>query len=177
MLAVILAGGKGTRIGNPEKCLLDFCGQPLIEHVLNIVRTFFRKIVVATTIKHRNILKFCKESSVDILITPGLGLCYDLCMLVNITHTRPLIIFPCDLILTRDIVQQVLHAARIAEENICLTFIDERGGFTGITVITYNKCTFGLEFRWQNVKLHGQVYDIDTLEDLALLRSLCCKGI
>ncbi|GEM_PF-5019855 len=175
MLAVILAGGKGSRFGNHEKCLIRICDRAIIEHVINVVEEFCSRIIVATSLRHSGIIRFCRENNIDFLITTGRDLCYDMCMIVNVTRDRPLIFFPCDIVIARDVVRQVFNIALSAEPDVCITFVDENGKFTGISVVTYDRCVFGVDFRWRNVKLCGQVYDVDTIEDVILLRSLLCQ--
>lgn len=44
--AVVLAGGKSTRMGTP-KCLLPFCGKPLVQHVCDQLKPRFREVLIA----------------------------------------------------------------------------------------------------------------------------------
>jgi molybdopterin-guanine dinucleotide biosynthesis protein A len=48
--AVILAGGKSTRMGQ-NKALLSFDGKPLIEHIRELLTKIFSKVVVSTASK------------------------------------------------------------------------------------------------------------------------------
>jgi molybdopterin-guanine dinucleotide biosynthesis protein A len=43
---IILAGGKGTRVGGADKGLLHYCGRPLIHHMLDILNPVTNNIVV-----------------------------------------------------------------------------------------------------------------------------------
>lgn len=45
--AIILAGGKSSRMGRP-KILLNFAGEPLIAHIARTVGSLFTDVVVVT---------------------------------------------------------------------------------------------------------------------------------
>lgn len=47
MLGVILAGGAGSRVGGADKGLLSLCGRPLIEYVLEGLRTGCDGVLIA----------------------------------------------------------------------------------------------------------------------------------
>ena len=49
--AVILAGGKSSRMGRP-KALVTFEGQPLIAHLVSLLRNLFDKIVIVAAPEH-----------------------------------------------------------------------------------------------------------------------------
>lgn len=44
--AVILAGGRGTRMGGVDKGLVEFQGKPLIEHVLSVLKPQVETILI-----------------------------------------------------------------------------------------------------------------------------------
>ena len=44
--AVILAGGKGRRLGGQDKGLVNYKGKPLIEHILHIIKPQAQAIVI-----------------------------------------------------------------------------------------------------------------------------------
>ncbi len=46
--AVILAGGKGKRMGGVEKALLDLQGRPFLDYLLETLSCFFSKISIST---------------------------------------------------------------------------------------------------------------------------------
>ena len=66
--AVILAGGKGTRLssrlnGKP-KPLVDLCGKPLLQHQIELlVNQNFRSIVILTSYGGNQIKEFCDANS------------------------------------------------------------------------------------------------------------------
>lgn len=46
-LALVLAGGAGTRVGGADKGLLPLCGRPLVTHVLDRLRPQSGRVVIA----------------------------------------------------------------------------------------------------------------------------------
>jgi len=72
--ALVMAGGKGTRMGSPiEKPLIKVCNKPVIEYVLDALKSAKKidKIYVAVTERTPNTAQLMKESKVEIVITPG----------------------------------------------------------------------------------------------------------
>lgn len=45
--ALILAGGRGSRLGGQDKGLIDLMGQPMIAHVLSVLRTQVHMVLVS----------------------------------------------------------------------------------------------------------------------------------
>lgn len=53
--AVILAGGRGSRVGGADKGLLEFNGRPLIEHVIDAVAGQVRGLMINA---NRNLVRY-----------------------------------------------------------------------------------------------------------------------
>ncbi|MCL4111211.1 UNVERIFIED_CONTAM: hypothetical protein GTU68_043124 [Idotea baltica] len=56
--AVILAGGKGRRLGGQDKGLVEYQGKPLIQHVLDIIAPQVDKILINANRNHENYQAF-----------------------------------------------------------------------------------------------------------------------
>jgi adenosylcobinamide-phosphate guanylyltransferase len=72
--ALIMAGGKGTRMGAPEeKPLIKVCGKPAIQYVLEALRSAKKidKIYVAVTSGTPKTAKFLEQFDVQVVVTPG----------------------------------------------------------------------------------------------------------
>lgn len=72
--ALIMAGGKGTRMGlSEEKPLIRVCGKPAIEYVIEALKGSKKidSIKVATTKCTPKTAALAKEFSVDVIETPG----------------------------------------------------------------------------------------------------------
>jgi histidinol-phosphate phosphatase family protein len=66
--AVILAGGKGTRLkerlGGLPKPLIDVCGTPLLEHQINLLKSQnFDNILILVNYESEKIIEFCKSKN------------------------------------------------------------------------------------------------------------------
>jgi adenosylcobinamide-phosphate guanylyltransferase len=72
--ALIMAGGKGTRMGAlEEKPLIKVCGKPVIEYVLEALKNAKKidKIYVAVTDCTPNTAKYMEKYHAQIVLTPG----------------------------------------------------------------------------------------------------------
>ena len=74
MKAIILAGGKGTRMcAAEEKPLIKVCGKPVIEYVITALRSAQKidNIIVATTVCTTKTAKLMAQFPVKVIETPG----------------------------------------------------------------------------------------------------------
>jgi adenosylcobinamide-phosphate guanylyltransferase len=72
--ALVMAGGKGTRMGcNEEKPLVKVCGKPVIEYVLEALKDAKKidAIVVAVTCCTPKTAKLMEQFNVQVVETPG----------------------------------------------------------------------------------------------------------
>ncbi len=72
--ALVMAGGKGTRMKLPvEKPLIEVCGKPVIEYVLETLRRAKKidKIIVATTAATPKTTALMRQLGVEVIETPG----------------------------------------------------------------------------------------------------------
>ncbi|MDH3204569.1 MAG: NTP transferase domain-containing protein, partial [Nitrosopumilus sp.] len=80
MIALVMAGGKGTRmnLGN-EKLLLKY-KKPVILHVIDSLKNSncFSKILAITSPNSPKTKKLLQENNIEIFDTPGIGYVEDL---------------------------------------------------------------------------------------------------
>jgi len=79
--ALVMAGGKGTRMKTMgEKPLLEICGIPLIEYVLNALKASKKvdEIIVATSERTPKTAAMARKLSTKVLKTPGKGFVPDM---------------------------------------------------------------------------------------------------
>lgn len=72
--ALVMAGGKGTRMGSPEeKPLIKVCGRPVIEYVLEALKNAKKidKVYVAVTERTPKTAKHIEKFAAKIVMTPG----------------------------------------------------------------------------------------------------------
>ncbi len=92
---IILAGGKGKRVGGADKGLIEYRNKPLVEHVINAVKPQVDELVISA---NRNIARYKNYS--DKVISdnsphyPG-PLAGINAALPHCTHERVLVV-PCD---------------------------------------------------------------------------------
>ncbi len=84
--ALIMAGGKGTRMKSPlEKPLIKIKGKPMIESVIQALDGAEKidSIIVATTKYTPNTEEYLKNKNVEIIRTPGEGYLSDLSFIIS----------------------------------------------------------------------------------------------
>ncbi len=78
MLALIMAGGEGTRLGLGEKPLVMVQGRPMIRSVMDTFRGAGYEIVVVLTPRTPYTANWCRVQGVTSLMTCGMGYIPDL---------------------------------------------------------------------------------------------------
>ena len=158
---IIMAGGRGERMGAAEKGLLAPCGRPLLEEVVSALRGSgaCSRIVVATTRRHPGIIELAKRLQVEVLLLPGRGYVGDLRRALAHTGT-PALVASSDLHgLTPSLVSWFTTAARERSEPVVDLVV--RGEPVGLTL--HKTQTGG---PWATIESPLPVSDIDTPEDL-----------
>jgi len=96
MRAVVLAGGRGSRMGRPEKCLLPVGAVPLLLRVVAaLIWAGFDEVLVATTRRHPGVAWLAKTWGLAVDYTEGLGYGPDLAYLAE--RYAPALFVSCDL--------------------------------------------------------------------------------
>ncbi|MFN3805062.1 MAG: NTP transferase domain-containing protein [Pyrobaculum sp.] len=149
--AVVLAGGRGGRMGNPEKCLLPLGGVPLLFRVTGALQwAGFGEIVVATTRGHPGVAWAATTWGLRVIYTPGLGYEADLAFLAS--RLAPALFVACDL---ADLAPS--HITPLVEKEVMAT-ATSGGKYVGLTWVPG-----GLD-RWTEVEV-GSLININTWED------------
>jgi adenosylcobinamide-phosphate guanylyltransferase len=84
--ALIMAGGKGTRMGlEVEKPLVEINGKPMIQYVICALKNTdkINKIIVATSKNTPETKTFLNEQGINIIETPGDGYVNDLGFIIS----------------------------------------------------------------------------------------------
>lgn len=68
---LIMAGGKGTRFGDPEKCMWKINGKIILEDLIDSLATLSHFITVSTTSNHKKTIEFCRSKHISTIITEG----------------------------------------------------------------------------------------------------------
>ncbi len=99
--ALVMAGGKGSRMGNVEKPLLIICGKRLIERVIETISRvqLIENIYVAVSKSTEKTRRFLSNfSGIKVIVTSGKSYVEDLKEAIIISRVYgPILILPCDL--------------------------------------------------------------------------------
>lgn len=134
--AVILAGGRGTRMGGADKGLLEYQQRPLIEWVLQTIRPQVSEVLISA---NRNIDVYakygCRVVKDALLDFPG-PLAGVLAAMDAVTKPW-LLVTPCDSPhLPANLAQHLLEAAQAADTPIAVAADPQRDHYTTMLVQT-----------------------------------------
>ena len=73
MLALILPGGEGTRLGMGEKPIVSICGRPMVAYVIDAFVTAGLEVVVVASRRTPLTLNYLRTRGVDFLLAAGQG--------------------------------------------------------------------------------------------------------
>jgi len=111
--ALIMAGGKGTRMVLPEeKPMLLVGGKPVIEHVIKALKDAKKvdSIVVAVSDYTPKTAKYLETIPVTLLKTPGKEYVYDMAYAVKTLKLETVLAVPADMpLLTANIIDDVIE--------------------------------------------------------------------
>ncbi|HHJ35066.1 MAG TPA: molybdenum cofactor guanylyltransferase [Gammaproteobacteria bacterium] len=121
---IILAGGEGKRVDGRDKGLIDFKGKPLVNHVINTVKSQASEIVISA---NRNIKEYeaygyrVVSDSTERYYGPLAGIAAALPFCRN----EWVLIIPCDMpFLPVDIIEKL--SACIADRDLCIAEVNGR---------------------------------------------------
>lgn len=98
MLALIMAGGEGSRLNLGEKPLVTIAGQPMIAHVIRAFESYGCDVVVVASKKTPMTQNWCRAVGIDLFCADGTGYIEDMVDAVRtLGEQRPLFIAVCDL--------------------------------------------------------------------------------
>jgi adenosylcobinamide-phosphate guanylyltransferase len=112
MDALVMAGGKGTRLGMGEKPLVKLLGRPLIHYVIAALEnSSVDRIHIAVTKNVPKTSKWAEERGHIPITTPGMGFVADMIYAAQIADFRkPILIIMADLpLITADILDEILE--------------------------------------------------------------------
>ena len=125
MLALILAGGDGSRLRLGEKALVPVHDRPMISWVLDAFTMAGCEPFVVTSHKTPFTRNWCRANNVEFIDTTGIGYVEDLREAVEISgEDGPIFTSAADIpCLTADIIQKVLDAYHASGKSACSTWI------------------------------------------------------
>ena len=176
---VVMAGGKGERMGGVEKALLRLRGKPLIEYVVEAVKGLDGELYIAPS-RHTPLTeRWCIDRGIPIIKTRGDGYPSDLGYVASRVD-KPILLLPVDMpFITAELLSQFLERALRARESL-ITLIVDRSSFpngfrraplrvpVGISLLK------GDDWSWGEVVMDEfpELLDIDTWDELRLSEEL-----
>ena len=171
---VIMAGGRGSRMGFVEKPLLSVCGRTMLERVLEALEPVCRQVVVVYSAATPGAGRLCRSLALVrgfIYCVEGVGVyVQDLNSGLDISGL-PALVAPSDMpLLTPEAVEGFLGLAFEAGPDI--VGLDAKGrGPTGMSLFRRRSGSWtSIEADW------CWALDVDTWEDLRRAESLCRGG-
>jgi len=161
MIALVMAGGKGTRMKlNDEKLLLRY-KKPVILHVIDSLKNSncFSKILSITSCNSPKTKKLLEENNVEIFDTPGIGYVEDLNLVLKTFRDEFLVVSGDLPLLDKEIIQKITNYYNPQkswtsilvtnkfltmlglESNYSVNFNDQICHYTGISLINAEKIT------------------------------------
>ncbi|OPY36735.1 MAG: Adenosylcobinamide-phosphate guanylyltransferase [Methanoregula sp. PtaU1.Bin051] len=125
MLALIMAGGEGSRLDLGEKPLVAVGGKPMVAHVINAFQEYGCHVVVAASPKTPMTQNWCRVNGIDVISTLGEGYVEDMVSAVkDLGEMNPLFVSVSDLpCLLPDIVEKIRIAYRKSGMDACSAWI------------------------------------------------------
>jgi len=113
--ALVMAGGKGSRLNRGEKPLVRLFGRPLIEFVVSCLTDSLAvsegRILVATTNNVPLTSRWARERELEVVETAGKGFVPDMVEAINQAGVRePILVIMADLpLVTPDLIDQIIE--------------------------------------------------------------------
>ena len=124
--AVVLAGGKGTRMEGVDKGLIEFKGRKMIEWSLALAKPFAERLLISC---NRNITDYMSLADAIVCdrIAGSLGPLAGVHAAMEVIDTSALLVLPCDTpLLKADLVERLVAVATENPASI-VYLVDEAG--------------------------------------------------
>ena len=168
--ALIMSGGRGSRLGNVDKGSLSICGKPMVKWVMdNLINAGIEKIIVSASVRTYYTLRILKEIHSDVYISSGIDYVTDLSFALKLIRLRPLLVMPVDApLITPDIILDFINKGiKLGKPVVNMA---GRRGYVGVTLFN------GSMGEWIDVHYDSPlVMDIDTPHDVDTANQLCLR--
>lgn len=168
---VVMAGGKGSRLGGIRKQFLTVCGRRLIDIALEIGKHIGRRVYVCVSKDDVVLLENVAKDNIEVVVCSGLGYVEDLSYILKLVRL-PVLVLPADMpFLTLNTVERFLDVAQ-KEQTDVVTLMVCKGSTCEETGISFFRSVGG---KWVNVYFDysPELRDIDTFDDLKWAEELC----
>lgn len=166
---VIMAGGRGSRLGGVEKPLVKVCGEPMLLRLLRAARPVCKRILLVYSNKTPVLAALCGSGALEgVECIEGEGeYVRDLNLALDFS-SPPTLVLPADMPhLSHEILEDFLAKA-IASPGVVVNMVTSRGP-TGVSLF---KARGGV---WQDIEYfyHDALIDVDTPEDFSEAERTC----
>lgn len=139
--AVVMIGGRGTRMGGIEKPLVKILGKPLVEYIISALNECrcVKGIEFVSSVHTRNVTLYLKERGFEVFTGKGLGFLSDLAEYLSERGTDNYLVVSCDIPALRGVhVEEALKLSMTYQDDYLmyvLRYEDVRGLSKRPTVI------------------------------------------
>jgi len=168
---VVMAGGRGSRLGGLKKPFLKVCGKRLIDIAVEVAKGVKERRKVYICLRAEDVHNVEDSDDIEVVICPGAGYVYDLDFILN-KVSFPVLILPSDMpFLSIGIVEEFLAKAIKCEADV-VTLMVCRDSVCRESGISFFRRSSG---NWMNIYFEEvkELRDIDTYEDLEWAREIC----
>ena len=193
MIALVMAGGKGTRMNSSEEKLLLEYKKPVIFHVLDALKNShcFTKIITATSSNSPKTKEVLEQAKIEIIETEGKGYSNDLNSVLQNLNDYVFVVSGDLPFLDENIIQSMIE--KFDSKNTWISFLISTKFlnslnlksdlvvkienldcvYTGISIINANKITDLNEIEQSYIILDDKriAFNLNTNEDYRLLNS------
>ncbi|PUA33991.1 MAG: hypothetical protein B7O98_00840 [Zestosphaera tikiterensis] len=175
-VCLIMAGGRGSRYGSPSKVVVNVCGKPLIEHVIDVVKPLCGCVVIAIS-KHTSgfavITKLCSRLYVECVETLGEDYVEDLSLLIY-SLPKPTLVVSGDVFTYTSVIEDFTVKALKTDGDVVTMTILKNGVEELIGISLFKGCGGS----WSNIAYDSsKAIDVDTPSDLEIVERLCRQGM
>lgn len=168
--AIIMAGGKGSRLKNPSKPFIEVCGKPMILWVYETARKIVSENnIYVATLKDHLVLPLLKSivSEERIIFTSGKGYEYDVVEAIIKVGT-PAILLPADTPFIY--LDDLFNLVSLCKTAICN--LTSNGNYVGISFWR------SLDFNsYSNIESTHYIINVNTNEELKVVKEICKEGL
>ncbi len=165
---VVMAGGRGSRLGGIEKPLLEVCGAPMLVRVLRALEHACARVVVAYSPWTRGVEDLCRTLPPMVECVEGRGSYVEDLKEALMLAGLPALVAPSDIPFLNPRLLEAFLEKALSEPADVVNLAGEDGEPTGISLFK----SMGGE--WASIVMRGEwLIDVDTPEDLERAGSLC----
>lgn len=117
--AVILAGGRSSRMGGDDKGLIEFRGKPMIGYACDVVREKVGKILISANRNHGAYQTYGEV--VEDNLADFQGPLSGISSALNVCSTPYLLVLPCDSpLVTSELIDEIIMKMTASSAEICV---------------------------------------------------------